>query len=140
MFELVDGGLEVGELLAQLVAGHRVGEHQAHAGDLAGEELGVGTGALGHAAVELGLRPVAALLAVLGEQDQRRGVRGLQRQHERQQDEAAVPRVELHALRRQRVEGDPDDDDDRLPDEEPGRPEVAGDRLAELAERRRSRR
>ena len=92
-------GREVGQLLAQLVAGDRVGEHQPDAGDLAGEELGVGPGPLGDAAVELGLRAVARLLAVLGEQDQRRGVGRLQRQHERQQDEAAVPRVELDRVR-----------------------------------------
>ena len=39
--------------------------------------------------------PVAAFLTVLGEQDQRCRVGRLQRQHERQQHEAAAPRVEL---------------------------------------------
>ena len=106
----------------------------ADAGDLPGEELGVGLGPLGDVAVELGLHPVAPLLAVLGQQDQRRGVRRLQRQHQRQQHEAAVPRVELQRLRRQQVPHDPDDDEDGLEDEEPGGAEEPGDRLAEPPE------
>ena len=133
--QLLDGGQQLAELVAQLVAGDGVGEHQPDAGDLAGQELGVGPGALGDAAVELGLDAVAALLAVLGQQDERRRVRGLQRQHQGEQHEAAAPRVELGAVGHQHVPRDPDDDDERLPDQEPGRAEVAGDRLAEPAER-----
>ena len=47
-------------------------------GDLAGEVLGVGEAALVAGAVPLELHPVTVGLAVLGEQDQRRGVRRLQ--------------------------------------------------------------
>jgi hypothetical protein len=115
--ERLDRGLEAGELLPELVARDGVREQQPDAGDLAGEELGVGPGAFGDAPVELGLDAVARLLAVLGQQDQRRGVRRLQRQDQRQQDETTVPRVELRGARQQQVVGDPDDDDERLPDE-----------------------
>ena len=66
----------------ELLAGDDVGQHQPHAGDLPGQELGVGLGPLGDRAVELGLHPVAGLLAVLGQQDQRRGVRRLEREHQ----------------------------------------------------------
>ena len=57
----------------------------------------------------LGLHPVAVGLPVLREQDQRRGVRGLQRERQGQQDE----RVRVPAQRRRRddVPGDPDDDE-----------------------------
>ena len=85
-------------------------------------------------AVDLPLGAVPPLLAVLGEQDQRCRVRGLQRQDEGQQDETAVPRVELEAFGEQQVVGDPEADDDRLPHEEPGGAEEAGDRLGETAE------
>ena len=51
-------------------------------GELAGQVVGVGDVALGPAPVLLVLHPVAVGLAVLGEQDQRRGVGGLQRQHQ----------------------------------------------------------
>jgi uroporphyrinogen-III synthase len=78
---------------------HIGGEHVA--GDLAGEELGVGLRAFGDLTVVVGRHSVAALLAVLGEQDQRCRVRGLQRQHQRQQYETAVPRVELVPVGRQ---------------------------------------
>ncbi len=94
---------QVAELVLELLAGDDVGQHQAHAGDLPGEELGVGLRPFGDVAVELGLHPVARLLAVLGQQDQRCGVRRLQRQHQGQQHEAAVPRVELQRLRRHQV-------------------------------------
>ena len=47
------------EVLADLARGRDVGQRQAHAGDLAGEELGVGLRPLGDAAVVLGLHAVA---------------------------------------------------------------------------------
>ena len=126
---------QVGELVPELLAGDDVGQHQAHAGDLAGQELGVGLGALGDAAVELGLHPVALLLAVLGQQDQRRGVGRLQSRSARFSRMNRVPRVPTQLSGADQVPGDPDDDDDRLDDQEPGGAEGAGDRLAEPAER-----
>ena len=56
-------------------------------GDLAGEELGVGEVALVAGAVLLERDPVAVVLAVLREQDQRRGVGRLQAEDEREEDE-----------------------------------------------------
>ena len=50
--------------------------------------------------VALGLGPVALLLAVLGQQDERRGVGGLGGEHEVEQDERV--RVPLAAARRRR--------------------------------------
>ena len=119
----------------ELLTRHDVGQGEADAGDLAGEELGVSLRSFGDLAVVVGGQSVAAFLAVLGEQDQRRRVRGLQRQHQGEQHETAVPRVELVALGRQQVEGQPHDDHNGLPDEETRRAEVAGDRFAELTER-----
>ena len=42
------------DLIAQLLTRHDVGQRQSNAGDLAGEELGVGLGALGDLAVVVG--------------------------------------------------------------------------------------
>ena len=72
-----------------------VGERHAQRDDLAGEVLGVGEVALGALAVLLDLHAVAVVLAVLREQDEGRGVRGLQRQDQRQQREVRRARVEL---------------------------------------------
>ena len=67
--------------LVEVRRGDHVGQRQADAGDLAGEELGVG---LHPGAARADRRSLWArsrvLLAVLGQQDQRRGVGGLQRQ------------------------------------------------------------
>jgi len=105
-----------------------VSEPEPNAGQFAREELGVDLGALGDAPIELGLQSVALFLTVLRQQDQRRGVRGLQRQQQRQQLQLFA--VELpHA-----VDEDPQPDEDRLEDQETCRAEGAGDGLAELAE------
>ena len=80
------------------------------------------------------LGAVAPFLTVLGEQDQRSRVRGLDREHQGQQDETTIPRVELEAFGEQQVVGDPEADDERLPHEEPGGAEEPGDRLGETAE------
>ena len=122
------------EPFVERLAGDHVGQRQPHAGDLAGQEFGVGLGPFGDVAVALGGQPVAELLTILGEEDQRCGVRRLQREHEREQHEAAAPRVELQLVGSERVVEDPHRDDDRLPHEELGGAEVAGDRLAERAE------
>ncbi len=78
--------------MPQHVTGHRLRvallEGHAQRNDLAGEVLGVGEVALCALAVLLDLHAVAVVLPVLGEQDQRRGVRGLQRQDQRQRGEA----------------------------------------------------
>ena len=75
-------------------------------------------------AVEFGLHAIALLLPVLGEQDERCGICGLRGEHEVEQDERV--RVPLHGDDGH-VEEDPDEDDDGLDGEEPGRAEVAGD-------------
>ena len=72
------------QLRPQHVAGHdlvrEVGDGHPESDDLTGEVLGVGEVALGALAVLLDLHAVAVVLAVLREQDQGRGVRGLQRE------------------------------------------------------------
>ena len=72
-------------MVLEVARGGYVAQRQPDAGDLAGEELGVGLGALGDLAIGVGLGAVALLLTVLGEQDQRRGVGGLQRQQQGEQ-------------------------------------------------------
>ena len=72
-----------------------VGERHPQRDDLAGEVLGVGEVALGALAVLLDLHAVAVVLPVLREQDEGRGVRGLQRQDQRQQREVRRRGVEL---------------------------------------------
>ena len=117
--------------VVEVLGGDHVAEGQADAGDLAGEELGVGLRALGDAPVGLGLGAVAQLLAVLGQQDERGGVGGLGGEGQVEQDE----RVRIPPERDDDdVDEDPDGDDDGLDDEEPSGAEVAGDGLAELAE------
>ena len=95
---------EVVEALVDVLAGDHVGHRDTHAGDLAGEELGVGLGPFGDVTVVLCGDPVASFLAGLGEQDQRCCVRRLDRQHEGEQHQAAAPRVELDAFGDDRVE------------------------------------
>jgi len=65
-------------------------------------------------------------LAGLREQDQRRRVRGLEREREVEENEwVGIPA----AGEGERIEDDPDDDDDRLADDVPRRAEEAGDAL-----------
>jgi len=117
--------------VVEVLGGDHVADGQPHTGDLAGQELGVGLRALGHAAIGVGLRPVPELLAVLRQQDQRGGVGGLGGEGQVEQDE----RVRIPPQRDDDdVDEDPDGDDDGLDDEEPGGAEVAGDGLAELTE------
>ena len=112
-----------------------VGQRQADAGDLAGQELGVGLHPGAAVPVALALGPVPVLLAVLGQQDERRGVGGLEREDQGEEDEASVVGVELERpTGAKRVPDDPQDDGHRLEHEEAGGAEEAGDPLGELAE------
>ena len=86
---------EAVDRVAQVVGGDDVGEREADRRELPGDELGVGLRAEVHLAVALGLAPVAVGLAVLREEDQRRGVGGLGREGEVQEDERV--RVEPEA-------------------------------------------
>jgi hypothetical protein len=76
---------------------------------------------------------VAVGLPGLGQQDQRRGVGGLQREQQVERDER-VPVPGDRVRQRQRVQGDPEGDDERLPDDEPRRAEEARESLGENAE------
>src|SRR5690606_29557973 len=98
---------QVTQLAADEVARGDVIQRQAQRGDLAGDEVGGGVVALVGLAILLGLDAVAVVLPVLGEQQQRRGVRGLQREDQREQGEVQGARVELGALGRERVPGEP---------------------------------
>ena len=80
-----------------------------------------------HVAVEL----VAIRLTRLREQDQRRGVRGLRREDQVEQDEGSGVPVPHE---RGRVQCDPERDDNRLPDDVPRRAEEARGLLGEPAE------
>jgi hypothetical protein len=75
--------------------------------------------------------PVALGLPGLGEQDQRRGVGRLGREREVEQDEGVRVPMEADGGR---VGGDPQRDDERLPDDEPRRAEGPGEALGEDAE------
>ena len=97
---LVEVVEQVAQLGAEEVAGGDLAERDPQRRDLAGEVLRVGDEALGAGPVVLVLHPVAVGLAVLREQDQRGGVRRLQREHQRQEDERV--RVEAQVLGRER--------------------------------------
>src|SRR5699024_2816875 len=87
----VPGGrvLELLEQVAQLspheVARGDVVQGEAQRGDLPGDEVGGGVVAVVGLAILLGLHAVAVVLPVLREQQQRRGVGGLQREDQREQ-------------------------------------------------------
>ena len=105
---------------------------QPHGGDLPGQVLGLGQRPGVGVAVALDLLALTVGLAVLGQQDQRGGVRGLGREGEVEQDE----RVRVEAQRdRGDVEHDPDDDEDRLPDDVARGPEEPGQPLGQRPER-----
>ena len=87
LLEVAEQGAQLG---AQEVAGGDLADRHPQRGHLAGEELHVGVGAGVGLAVLLGDHLVAGLLPVLREQDQRRGVRRLQAEHQRQEDERVV--------------------------------------------------
>ena len=73
-------------MFGKVLVGHHVVEGEADSGEFAGQVLGVGLGAGGDLAVPLGGGAVALVLPVLGEQDQRGGVRGLGGEGQVEQD------------------------------------------------------
>ena len=83
--------------------------------------------------VALGDHTVAVLLAVLCEQDERRGVRRLEAEHQREEDERVdVPR---EVLGREPVPEQPDRDEAGHVEQEPGGAHEAREPLGEGAER-----
>src|SRR6476620_10341470 len=134
----VDEGavLELVEQRAQLgaheVTSRLLAQGQSQRGDLAGQELGVGEVALVPGPVLLEGDTVPVGLAVLGEQDEGRGIRRLQAQHQRQEDEREL--VEDERAWGEDVPGDPRGDEDRHADEELCRPHEAGELLRQDAE------
>src|SRR2546422_5843049 len=81
--------------------------------------------------VGIGVSLVAVDLTRLREQDQRRGVSGLSREGEVEQDERVLVEVDEDL---EGVEDDPDDDDDALAEDVLRRPEETGDPLGHLTE------
>jgi AcrR family transcriptional regulator len=71
---------QLAERIFQVLRGHHVGQRQADGGQLPGEVLGVGLGPGGDFPVAFDVGPVPVVLAVLGQQDQRRGVGRLGRE------------------------------------------------------------
>ena len=119
------------ELVTQLVDRNHIRKRKSNTGQFAGEELGIRLGACGDGTIVFRLSPVALLLSVLGEQDERRGVCGLNGEHQIQENE----RIWVPSQRDRRdVDDDPHDDDGRLHDEEASRPEVASDGFREATE------
>ena len=112
--------------ILEVLRGHDIGKRQAHRGELAREELCVRLGACRYRPVAFDARPVAVVLPVLGEQDERRGVGGLGREGQVEQDERVWIPVVYQA---HRVEGDPRGHEDRLPEQETSGTEEPGDRL-----------
>src|SRR5690606_9035832 len=99
-----------------------------------GEVLGVGEVALGALTILLDLHPVAVILPVLGKQDEGCGVRGLQREHEREGDEPVVGAVELKAVGGEGVPAHPREHERTQPEQEPRGAHAACDRLGEPSE------
>ena len=127
---VVAGGEPV-QLAADEVPGGQLADGDPQRGQLAGQELGVGLG-LRRPRRSSSADPVAVVLAVLGQQDQRRGVGGLGGEGQVEQDERVGVPAQLDG---DDVEGDPDDDDDRLDGQEAAGAQEPGDPLGEPAER-----
>ena len=87
---LVELAEQRAQLRAQEVAGGDLADRHPQRGHLAGQELHVGVGPGVGLPVLLGDHPVARLLPVLREQDQRGGVRRLEAEHQGQEDERVV--------------------------------------------------
>ena len=85
--ELVEHLVHLLEFAAQVVAGGDLADGEPQRGQFAGEVLGVGLGLLGAAPVLLQRDPVAVLLPVLRQQDQRRRVGRLGGERQVEQDE-----------------------------------------------------
>ena len=79
---------QVFQFAAQVVAGLRdVADRQPQRGQFTGQVFGVGLGLLGSSAILVDRDAVSVLLAVLGQQDQRRRVGGLGGKRQVEQDE-----------------------------------------------------
>ena len=87
LLDASDGLDQLADGVAEVLVGDDVGQGQADRRQLAGQELGVGLRAGLDLAIAFGLGPVAVVLAVLGQQDQRGGVGGLGREGQVQEDE-----------------------------------------------------
>src|SRR5690242_19809324 len=84
LLDLREQGAQLG---ADVVAGGDLAQRHPQAGHLPGQELHVGVRPRVREPVALGDHPVLVLLAVLCQQDQGRGVRRLEAEHEREEDE-----------------------------------------------------
>ena len=135
--ELVEPLGDPVQLTAQVVAGRHLADRHPERGQLAGEVLGVGLRPLGAAAVLVQRHPVAVVLPVLRQQDQRGGVGGLGGEGQVEQDErVGVPLVRAHE---HEVEGDPHDHEHGLDRQVAAGAEEPGDPLGEAREACRGR-
>src|ERR1035437_6564494 len=123
---------QVLHLAAEVVPGGDVTHGDAQRGNLPGEELGVRLGLLGTRTVFLERDPVAVLLPVLRQQDQRGGIGGLRGEGQVEQDERVGVEPQCDGSH---VDGDPDDDEDRLDEQVATGTEETRDALADLADR-----
>jgi AcrR family transcriptional regulator len=120
-----------GQRVVQVLRGHHVGYRQPDSGQLPGQVLGIGLGPVRHVPVALDVGPVPVVLPVLGQQDERRGVGGLGREGQVEQDE----RVRVPVLdQADGVEDDPEGHHHRLPEQEAPGAQEPRDRLGEPAE------
>src|SRR5512144_2957595 len=120
------------QLRAQEVTSGHLAHRDPQRRDLTGEVLGVRDGPLAARPVLLVLHAVAVRLPVLREQDERRGVRRLQRQEQREERERV--RVEPPVAGGECVPPQPHRDEQRhVADEAPGA-EKAGDALGQPPE------
>src|SRR6266511_3456293 len=134
--ELGHLAFDASELLAEVVAGGHLTERQADRGELPRQVLGVGERPGVGPPVGEHLLTVALLLPVLGQQDQWRRVRRLQRQGQGEQDERVG--VEVQARHPGgHVPHDPKEHHHRLEHEVARGPKEAGDRFGEVPERLR---
>ena len=124
--------LELAHPFVQILRRHDVGQREADGRQFPGQELRVGLGPGRHFPVALDIGPVAVVLPVLGQQDQRSGVRGLGGEGQVEQDERIRIPVPDET---DGVERDPDDDEDGLPGQEAAGTEEPGDPLRHPPER-----
>ena len=129
--EFVD---HVPELRAYEVTCRHLTQGDPHADDLPRQILCIGKIPLGTLPVLLVRDPVAIILPVLGEEDKRRRIGRLERQHECQSGEAERRAVEPQVGRGDRVPAEPSDDEDGQVDEETRSPGEARDRFRYLAD------
>ena len=85
-----DEFFQLGQPVAEVPCRHDLGECEADSGQFSGKEFGIGLSSGCHLPVALNAGPVAVILPVLGEQDQRRGVGRLGRKGQVQPSPNAV--------------------------------------------------